>query len=93
MNSYRGKRMAESGWEPSHPPDPKLRLADLDLDGVEAEVIYGIRFIEDSIKEKMKWRCHSTLAWDMARRLADRLVSSKSSKETFHGFLQPPIRP
>jgi len=50
MNSYRGVRMAESGWEPSHPPDPKLRLADLDLDSVDAEVIYGIRFIEDSIK-------------------------------------------
>jgi predicted TIM-barrel fold metal-dependent hydrolase len=26
-------------------------LADLDLDGVEAEVIYGIRFVEDSIKD------------------------------------------
>jgi len=43
--------MAESGWQPSHPPDPKLRLADLDLDGVYAEVIYGIRFVEDSIKD------------------------------------------
>ena len=51
MSSHRGRRMAEAGWEPSHPPDPKLRLADLDLDGVEAEVIYGIRFIEDSIKD------------------------------------------
>lgn len=51
MSTYRGRRMAEAGWKPSHPPDPKLRLADLDLDGVEAEVIYGIRFIEDSIKD------------------------------------------
>ena len=51
MTTHRGRRMAEAGWQPSHPPDPKLRLADLDMDGVEAEVIYGIRFIEDSIKD------------------------------------------
>ena len=51
MTSHRGRRMLEAGWEPSHPSDPKLRLADLDLDGIEAEVIYGIRFIEDSIKD------------------------------------------
>ncbi len=51
MTTHRGRRMAEAGWQPSHPPDPKLRLADLDLDGVEAEVIYGIRFIEDSIRD------------------------------------------
>jgi uncharacterized protein len=51
MTTHRGRRMAESGWQPSHPPDPKLRLADLDLDGVDAEVIYGIRFVEDSIKD------------------------------------------
>jgi predicted TIM-barrel fold metal-dependent hydrolase len=51
MSTHRGKRMAEAGWEASHPSDPKLRLADLDLDGVEAEVIYGIRFIEDSIRD------------------------------------------
>jgi uncharacterized protein len=51
MTTHRGRRMAEAGWQPSHPPDPKLRLADLDLDGIEAEVIYGIRFVEDSIKD------------------------------------------
>ncbi len=51
MSTHRGKRMVEAGWEPSHPPDPKLRLADLDLDGIESEVIYGIRFVEDSIKD------------------------------------------
>jgi len=51
MSTHRAKRMLEAGWEPSHPPDPKLRLADLDLDGIEAEVIYGIRFVEDSIKD------------------------------------------
>ena len=51
MTTHRGRRMAESGWQPSHPPDPKLRRADLELDGVDAEVIYGIRFIEDSIKD------------------------------------------
>ena len=50
MTTHRGRRMAEAGWQPSHPPDPKLRLADLDMDGIEAEVIYGIRFVEDSIK-------------------------------------------
>ena len=51
MTTHRGRRMAEAGWQPSHPPDPKLRLADLDKDGIEAEVIYGIRFVEDSIKD------------------------------------------
>jgi predicted TIM-barrel fold metal-dependent hydrolase len=50
MTTHRGRRMAEAGWQPSHPPDPKLRLADLDMDGIEAEIIYGIRFVEDSIK-------------------------------------------
>ena len=51
MTTYRGRRMAEAGWQPSHPPDPKLRLADLDMDGIEAEIIYGVRFVEDSIKD------------------------------------------
>lgn len=49
--SYRGQRMSDAGWEPTHPSNPKLRLGDLDIDGIEAEVIYGIRFVEDSIKE------------------------------------------
>jgi hypothetical protein len=51
LTGYRGKRMMEAGWEPSHPADPTLRVKDLDIDGVAAEVIYGIRFIEDSIKD------------------------------------------
>ena len=51
LTGHRGKRMMEVGWEPTHPSDPKLRLKDLDIDGVEAEVIYGIRFVEDSIKD------------------------------------------
>jgi uncharacterized protein len=51
LTGHRGKRMMEAGWEPTHPSDPKLRLKDLDIDGVEAEVIYGIRFVEDSIKD------------------------------------------
>jgi len=49
--SYRGQRMSDAGWDPTHPSNPKLRLGDLDIDGIEAEVIYGIRFVEDSIKE------------------------------------------
>jgi uncharacterized protein len=51
LSGYRGKRMMEAGWDPTHPADPKLRVKDLDIDGVEAEVIYGIRFVEDSIKD------------------------------------------
>jgi uncharacterized protein len=51
LTGHRGKRMMEVGWEPTHPSDPKLRVKDLDIDGVEAEVIYGIRFVEDSIKD------------------------------------------
>ena len=51
LTGYRGERMMEAGWDPTHPADPKLRVKDLDIDGVAAEVIYGIRFIEDSIKD------------------------------------------
>ena len=51
MTNHRGKRMQEVGWEPTHPSDPKLRLKDLDIDGISKEVIYGIRFVEDSIKD------------------------------------------
>lgn len=51
MTNHRGKRMLEAGWEPTHPSDPKLRVKDLDLDGIAAEVIYGVRFVEDSIKD------------------------------------------
>jgi predicted TIM-barrel fold metal-dependent hydrolase len=51
LTGHRGKRMMEAGWEPTHPSDPKLRVKDLDIDGVEAEVIYGIRFVEDSIRD------------------------------------------
>jgi predicted TIM-barrel fold metal-dependent hydrolase len=51
LTGHRGKRMMEAGWEPTHPSDPKLRVKDMDIDGVEAEVIYGIRFVEDSIKD------------------------------------------
>jgi len=48
--SYRANRMLEAGWEPTHPSNPKLRLKDLEIDGIEAEIIYGVRFVEDSIK-------------------------------------------
>lgn len=51
MTNHRGRRMLEAGWEPTHPSDPKLRLRDLDIDGISREVIYGIRFVEDSIKD------------------------------------------
>ena len=51
LTGHRGKRMMEVGWEPTHPADPVLRVKDLDIDGVQAEVIYGIRFVEDSIKD------------------------------------------
>ena len=51
LTGHRGKRMMEVGWEPTHPADPELRAKDLDIDGVQAEVIYGIRFVEDSIKD------------------------------------------
>src|SRR5262245_30597621 len=51
MTNYRGTTMLEAGWEPTHPADPKLRLADLDIDGIQVEVIYPVRFVEDSIKD------------------------------------------
>lgn len=51
MTNHRGRRMREAGWEPTHPSDPKLRARDLDMDGIAAEVIYGIRFVEDSIED------------------------------------------
>ena len=51
MTNHRGRRMREAGWEPTHPSDPKLRARDMDLDNIAVEVIYGIRFVEDSIKD------------------------------------------
>src|SRR5947208_9915505 len=38
MTTHRGRRMAEAGWQPSHPLDPKLRLADLQMARIEPEV-------------------------------------------------------
>ena len=45
--------MKEAGFDEQQcrPANPKLRLEDLEQDGVSAEVIYGIRFVEDSIKD------------------------------------------
>ena len=51
MTNHRGRRMREAGWEPTHPSDPKLRARDMEIDNIEVEVIYGIRFVEDSIRD------------------------------------------
>ena len=50
---HRGRRMKEAGFDEQQcrPANPKLRLEDLEQDGISAEVIYGIRFVEDSIKD------------------------------------------
>ena len=50
---YRGRRMREAGFddEQRRPANPEFRLEDLDRDGISAEVIYGIRFVEDAIKD------------------------------------------
>ena len=52
---YRGRKMREAGFndEQRRPASPELRLEDLDRDGVSAEVIYGIRFVEDAIKDPL----------------------------------------
>ena len=53
ITSYRGQKMKEAGFDPEEcrPANPNLRLEDQDQDGICGEVIYGIRFIEDSIKD------------------------------------------
>lgn len=52
-SDYRGQRMSAMGWHPAEcrPSNPKLRLEDQDIDGVEAEVINGIRLVEDIVKD------------------------------------------
>jgi len=53
MPGYRGKKMEEAGFDPQEcrPANPALRLEDQDKDGIDAEVIYGVRFVEDTIKD------------------------------------------
>lgn len=52
-SGYRGQRMQEAGFDPEEcrPANSRLRLEDQDKDGIDAEVIYGVRFIEDVIKD------------------------------------------
>ena len=50
---HRGRKMREAGFEEQdcRPATPKHRLEDQDRDGISAEIIYGIRFVEDAIKD------------------------------------------
>ena len=86
LTGHRGKRMMEAGWEPTHPSDPKLRLKDLDIDGVAAEVIYGIRFVEDSIKNPevitATYRAYNDFIAEFCEYNPKRLVGVRISRRT-----------
>ena len=53
---HREKRLEEVGFAEDsrrgvyHPSDPELRVKDQDLDGIDAEVIYGLAFGPDQIR-------------------------------------------
>ena len=71
----RDKRMAETGFfEDSakgiyHPTVPELRIKDQDLDGVDAEVIYGLSFGPEFLRNP------KTRAWSTASTTGGQLIS------------------
>ena len=54
---HREKRLEEVGFSADsrrgvyHPSDPELRVKDQDLDGIDAEVVYGMAFGPDQIRD------------------------------------------
>ena len=74
-------RMYEFGfWEGGyHPSTPELRIKDQEIDGVEAEVIYGIlgmgTFIEDLELRSEVYKVYNTWVADFCKTNPDRLVA------------------
>lgn len=71
--SHRGDRMAEAGLYTDGAKgilrltDPDLRIKDQDLDGVSAEVLYGMLFASTQVRDV-------EVAWEMARIYNDWLI-------------------
>ena len=74
-------RMYELGFYDggSHPSDPALRIRDQEIDGVQAEVIYGILAISRSIEDKellrVTYELYNTWAAEFCKAAPDRLVA------------------
>lgn len=73
-------RMIELGFYDGglHPTTPALRIKDQEIDGVDAEVIYGIlllgRLIEDLELLRVTYEIYNTWAADFCKSQPDRLV-------------------
>ena len=73
-------RMYELGFYDggSHPTDPELRIRDQDIDGVGAEVIYGILAISRSIEDKellrVTYELNNTWAAEFCKSNPERLI-------------------
>ncbi|MFQ5933215.1 MAG: amidohydrolase family protein, partial [Dehalococcoidia bacterium] len=82
---YREKRLEEVGFSADsrkgifRPSDPELRAKDLDLDGVDAEVIYGLAFgpdrVSDTRARNTVYRIYNEWAADFAKSKPERLAT------------------
>jgi len=74
-------RMYEAGFYDggSHPVTPELRLKDQEIDGVDAEVIYGIfavhRMIKDRELLKVIYQLYNDFAADLAKSNPRRFIT------------------
>jgi predicted TIM-barrel fold metal-dependent hydrolase len=74
-------RMYEAGFYegPPHPVTPELRLKDQDIDGVDAEVIYGIfsihRLIQDRELLRVIYQAYNDYAAELCKARPERLVA------------------
>ena len=85
-NPVRGRskhtdRMYEMGFYEGgpHPTTPELRIKDQDIDGVDAEVIYGILGISEFVQDRELlmevYKIYNTWAADFCKTNPDRLVA------------------
>ena len=82
---YREKRLEEVGFAQDsrngvfRPSDPELRIKDMDIDGIDAEVIYGLAFGPDQIPEvrarNTVYRIYNEWAADFAATNPERLAT------------------
>ena len=74
-------RMYEAGFYegPPHPVTPELRLKDQEIDGVDAEVIYGIfsihRLIQDRELLRVTYQAYNEYAADFCKACPERLIA------------------
>ena len=81
---HREKRLEEVGFAEDsrngvyHPSDPELRVKDQDLDGIDAEVVYGMAFGPDQIRDMearaLVYRIYNDWAASFAKANPERLA-------------------